>query len=438
MNISIFGLGYVGAVTAACLAKGNHEVIGVDIKEEKVEAMNHGKAPFYEKDLDDLISHAVEKDRLKATKDVKEAVENSQISLICVGTPSNPDGSLNLDYVNNVCKDIGTALNYKNEFHVVVIRSTVLPGSTENILIPILEKASKKKSSGDFGVCVNPEFMREGQAIYDFFNPERIVIGESDKKSGDYAAQMYDDIHAAIIRTDIKTSEMVKYVDNAFHAIKVTFANEIGSVCKRLGIDAHELMNIFCMDKKLNLSPYYFEPGFAFGGSCLPKDLSALLSKAGELKLSCPLLESIIPSNQEHIDRVVELIISQNKKRIGIFGLSFKGGTSDTRESPVIFAITRLYEKGYAKLFEKGYDIYVFDPNLNKSDRENMPSHIVPLLSSSLEEVVEKSEVLVIANNDKEFKRIPSLMREGQILIDIVRVIEADEVKGGRYIGTCW
>ncbi|MCK4817040.1 UDP-glucose/GDP-mannose dehydrogenase family protein, partial [bacterium] len=336
MNISIFGLGYVGAVTAACLAKGNHVVVGVELKEEKVEAMNHGKAPFYEKDLDGLISHAVEKNKLRATTDVKNAVEKSEISLICVGTPSNPDGSLNLDYVKNVCKDIGSALKYKNEFHVVVIRSTILPGSTGNILIPILEKASEKKSSVDFGVCVNPEFMREGQAIYDFFNPERIVIGESDERSGDYVAEIYDDIHAAIIRTDIKTAEMVKYVDNTFHAIKVTFANEIGSVCKRLGIDAHEIMDIFCKDRKLNLSSYYLKPGFAFGGSCLPKDLSALLSKAGELKLSCPLLESIIPSNQEHIDRVVELIISQNKRRIGIFGLSFKSGTSDTRESPVI------------------------------------------------------------------------------------------------------
>jgi GDP-mannose 6-dehydrogenase len=376
--------------------------------------------------------------RLRATKDVKEAVKNSKISLICVGTPSNPDGSLNLDYVKKVCENIGTALKNKNEFHVVVIRSTVLPGSTENILIPILEKASKKKSSVDFGVCVNPEFMREGQAIYDFFNPERIVIGECDKTSGDCVAEIYDDVDATIIRTDIKTAEMVKYVDNTFHAIKITFANEIGSVCKRFGIDAHELMNIFCMDRKLNLSPYYFKPGFAFGGSCLPKDLSALLSKAGELKLSCPLLEAIIPSNQEHIDRVVELIISQNKRRIGIFGLSFKGGTSDTRESPAIFAINRLYEKGYAKLFEKGYEIYIFDPNLDKSDMENLPSHIVPLLKSSLEEVVEKAEVLVITNNEKDFKRIPSLMREGQILIDIVKAIEADEVKEGRYMGVCW
>lgn len=438
MNISIFGLGYVGAVTAACLAKGNHSVIGIDIKAEKVEAMNHGKAPFYEKDLGNLISQAVERNRLRATTDVKDAVEKSEISLICVGTPSNPDGSLNLDYAKRVCEDVGIALKYKNEFHVVVIRSTMLPGSTENVLIPLLEKASEKKSSVDFGVCVNPEFMREGQAIYDFFNPERIVIGESDKKSGDCVAEMYDDIHATVIRTDIKTAEMVKYVDNTFHAIKVTFANEIGSVCKRLGIDAHELMNIFCMDKKLNLSSYYFKPGFAFGGSCLPKDLSALLSKAGELKLSCPLLESIFPSNQEHIDRVLELIISQNKKKIGVFGLSFKSGTSDTRESPVIFAINRLYERGYAKLFEKGYEIYIFDPNIDKSDMENMPSNIVPLLSSSLEEVVEKSEVLVVMNNDEEFKRIPSLMQEGQVLIDIVKVIEAGEVKKGRYIGVCW
>jgi GDP-mannose 6-dehydrogenase len=231
---------------------------------------------------------------------------------------------------------------------------------------------------------------------------------------------------------------MVKYVDNTFHALKVTFANEIGSICKRLGIDSHEVMEIFCMDKKLNLSPYYFKPGFAFGGSCLPKDLNALISTVEELKLKCPLIQSVHPSNQAHINRVVELILSQNKRRIGIFGLSFKSGTSDTRESPVILAINRLYERGYAKLFEKGYEIRVFDPSINKSDMENLPSHIASLLRSAIEEVVQNSEVLVITNNNKDFKRIPSLMKEGQILIDLVRGIGASEIKRGKYIGVCW
>jgi GDP-mannose 6-dehydrogenase len=438
MKISIFGLGYVGLTTAACLAKFNHKIIGVEIKKEKINAINHKKAPFYEKELDNLISTAIKNDRLRATNDVKDAVENSEISLICVGTPSNPDGSINLSYVKNVSKDIGRALKDKNEFHVVVIRSTMLPGSTENTIIPILEKISKKQSSIDFGVCVNPEFMREGQAVNDFFNPEQIVIGESNKISGDYVIQMYNDIQATVIRTDIKTAEMVKYANNSFHAIKITFANEIGSICKKLGTDSHELMKIFCMDRKLNLSPYYLKPGFAFGGSCLEKDLNALLSKAKEHKMKCSLLESVISSNQEHINRVVELIISQNKNRIAFLGLSFKSGTSDIRESPVISVINKLYERGYAKLFEKGYNIHIFDPNIEKFDMENMPPYIVPLLSPSLEEVVENSELLVLTNNDKSFKKIPFIMRKGQILIDLVRFIDAHEIKHGEYIGICW
>lgn len=435
MNISVFGLGYVGAITAACLTKDNNTVIGVDLKEEKISAINRGAAPQYEKDLNSLVSQAVSQKLLRATKDVNDAIEGSQISLVCVGTPSNPDGSLNLEHVKRVCGEIGAALEQKNGFHVVVIRSTMLPGSTNGVLIPILEKASKKKCCVDFGVCVNPEFMREGQAMYDFFNPERIVIGESDKESGRLTEQIYKNIHTAVVRTDIKTAEMIKYADNSFHAIKVAFANEIGSVCKRLGIDSYELMDIFCMDKKLNLSPYYFKPGFAFGGSCLPKDLSALVSKVKELNMSCPLLESVLPSNQRHVDRVLELIISQNKKRIGVLGLSFKGGTNDTRESPTIAVINKLFDKGYAKLFDKGYDICVFDPTLDISDMENLPHHIVPLLVPSLEDMVERTDVLVVTKNDVNFERLPSLMTNGHIVVDLVRAITSDTVRKGRYVG---
>jgi len=438
MNISVFGLGYVGSVTAACLAKNGHFVIGIDIKQEKVEAINDGKSPVFEKGLDELISKVVADGNLKATISVKEAIKNTDISLICVGTPSNLDGSINLEHIKRVCSDIGGALKTENKFHVVVIRSTILPGTTENILIPILERESGKKVFKDFGVCVNPEFMREGQAVHDFYNPERIVIGAIDKYSGDLVEDIYSDINAPIIRVDIKTAEIIKYVDNVFHGLKVAFANEIGTLCKRLGIDGREVMRIFCMDRKLNLSSYYFMPGFAFGGSCIPKDLRAILHKTKELEIDSPLIESILDSNQRHIDRAAELIMKQNKKKIGIFGLTFKSGTGDTRESPVVPMITKLLEKGYLKLFEKGYDVSIYEPYINISEIEEMLPHIAPLVESSFEEVVEKSEVLVVTKNEEIFKRIPALMNEDQILVDLAGAINQQDVKKGKYIGICW
>lgn len=438
MNISVFGLGYVGSVTAACLAKNGHSVMGIDIKREKVEVINAGKSPVFEKGLEELINEVVADGKLKATVSVKEAIENSKISLICVGTPSNLDGSINLEHIKRVCSDIGRALKTKNKFHVVVIRSTILPGTTKNILIPILEKESEKKVFDDFGACVNPEFMREGHAIYDFYNPERIVIGARDKNSGDLVEKIYSSINAPVVRVDIKTAEIIKYVDNVFHGMKVAFANEIGTVCKKLGIDGREVMRIFCMDRKLNLAPYYFMPGFAFGGSCIPKDLRAILHKSKELEIDSPLIESIMDSNQRHVDRAVEIIMQQNKKKIGIFGLTFKSGTGDTRESPTVPMITKLLEKGYLKLFEKGYDISIYDPNANASEIEEMLPHIAPLINSSFEVVVNESEVLVITKNEEMFKKVPALMTEEQILIDLAGAVNQQDVKKGKYIGICW
>lgn len=435
MNISVFGLGYVGSVTAACLAKKGHSVIGVDVKREKVDAINAGKSPVFEKGLDELIREVVANGKLKATVSVEEVIENTDISLICVGTPSNLDGSINLEHIKRVCTDMGRALKTKNKFHVVTIRSTVLPGTTENVLIPILEDESAKKKNG---ICVNPEFMREGQAIYDFYNPERIVIGANDKKSGDLAERIYSSINAPVARVDIKTAELIKYVDNTFHGMKVAFANEIGTACKKLGIDGREVMRIFCMDRKLNLSPYYFTPGFAFGGSCIPKDLRAILHKSKGLEIESPLIASILDSNQKHIARVVEIIIEQNKKKVGIFGLTFKSGTGDTRESPTVPLITRLLEKGYLKLFEKGYDIRIYEPNVNTTEIEEILPHIAPFLNSSFETVVKESEVLVLTKGEKQFKQIPELMTEDQILIDLASVVNQQDMKKGNYIGICW
>ena len=438
MKISVFGLGYVGSVTAACLAKNGHFVIGVDIKREKVESINEGKSPVFEKGLGDLVSEVVANGMLKATVSVKEAIENTEISLICVGTPSNLDGSINFEHLKRVCCDIGRALKTKNKFHVIVIRSTVLPGTTEGILIPILEDESGEKVSTDFGVCVNPEFMREGQAIYDFYNPERIVIGAIDKNSGDLVEKIYRGINAPVVRVDLKTAEIIKYVDNVFHGMKVAFANEIGTVCRKLGIDGREVMRIFCMDQKLNLSPYYFRPGFAFGGSCIPKDLRAILHKTKELEIDSPLIGSILDSNQRHIDRVVELIMDQNKKKIGIFGLTFKTGTGDTRESPTVPMITKLLEKGYLKLFEKGYSISIYDPNANATEIEETLPHIAPMLNASFEMVVKKSEVLVVTKNEEKFKEIPGLINKNQIVIDLAGAVNPQDMKRGKYIGICW
>jgi GDP-mannose 6-dehydrogenase len=438
MNISVFGLGYVGSVTAACLAKNGHFVIGIDIKREKVDAINESKSPVFEKGLDDLVSEVVANGKLKSTISAKEAIDTSDISLICVGTPSNLDGSINLEHLKRVCRDIGRTLKTKSRFHVVVIRSTVLPGTTESILIPILEDESRKKISTDFGVCVNPEFMREGQAIYDFYNPERIVIGATDKNSSDLVDKIYMGINTPVVQVDIKTAEIIKYVDNVFHGMKVAFANEIGTVCRKLGIDGREVMRIFCIDQKLNLSPYYFMPGFAFGGSCIPKDLRAILYKTKELEIDSPLIGSILDSNQRHIDRAVELIMEQNKKKIGVFGFTFKSGTGDTRETPTVPMITKLLEKGYLKLFEKGYDISIFDPHANATEVEEILPHIAPLLSASFETVVKASEVLVVTKNEEIFKQIPALLNKDQIVIDFAGAVNPQNVKTGKYIGICW
>lgn len=438
MKISVFGMGYVGSVTAACLAKNGHSVIGTDIKPEKVDAINLGKAPVFENGLDNLISEAVADGKLEATVSPDEAIRNSEISLICVGTPSELDGSLNTKYIKKACSDIGRALKEKKEFHVIAIRSTVLPGTTEKILIPAIENESMKKAFKDFGVCVNPEFMREGQAIYDFFNTDRIVIGDMDKNSGDIAEKIYTGVNAPIIRVDIKSAEMVKYAENSFHGMKVAFANEIGTLCKKVGVDGREIMKIFCMDQKLNLSPYYFKPGFAFGGSCIPKDLRAILHKSKELEMDCPLIGSILDSNQKHIERAVELIIQQEKKKIGIFGLTFKYGTGDTRESPAIPMISKLLEKGYLKLFEKGYDIQIYDSNINQSEISKILPHFAPLLNLSFESVIKESEVLVITKNEDLFKKIPLFMNEESILIDLVGLINQKDIEKGKYIGICW
>lgn len=437
MKISIFGLGYVGAVSAGCLAKEGHEVIGVDPSGVKVELINQGKTPIIEKDIGEVIEQAVQQGLLRATTDVRQAVNDSQISLICVGTPSQLNGSLDLKYVRRVCEEIGEAIKEKSEFHVVVARSTMLPGSMGTIVIPTLEASSGKRAGVDFGVCNNPEFLREGTAVYDFYNPPKTVIGETDERSGDLMASLYQKMDAPLIRTSVETAEMVKYTDNVWHALKVGFANEIGNVCKAVGIDGHRVMEIFCQDTKLNLSPYYLKPGFAFGGSCLPKDVRALTYKARTLDVDVPILNSILPSNDRQVERGLQMIMDKGHKKVGILGFSFKAGTDDLRESPIVELVERL--------LGKGYDVRLYDRNVNLAklvgaNRDYIMNHIPHIskyMMASMDEVLAHGETLVIGNGSAEFCDILARLQPGQVVVDLVRISDAVS-EAGRYDGICW
>ena len=437
MNISIFGLGYVGTVSAGCLAKNNHEIIGVDPNQTKVDLINQGKSPVIEKNIGDIIKEAVIKNKLRATVDVKDAVNCSEISFICVGTPSQDNGNLDLKYVESVCQEIGNILRDKNEFHIVVARSTMLPGSMVNTVIPILENSSGKIAGKDFGVCNNPEFLREGTAVYDFYNPPKTVIGESDEKSGDVLATVYAGMDAPLIRTDVNTAEMVKYVDNVWHALKVGFANEIGNICKKLELDGHEVMDIFCQDQKLNLSPYYLKPGYAFGGSCLPKDLRALTYKAQNLDLDLPILNAILPSNHLQIENGIKMVIEAEHKNIGILGMSFKAGTDDLRESPIVEMIERLLGKGYnIRIYDRNVNIAAL-VGANKDYILNHIPHISKLLCNTIDEVLTHSNTIVIGNGGKEIKDLSAKLNSQHVIIDLVKISELGAA-GGRYHGICW
>ncbi|HEY1291050.1 MAG TPA: nucleotide sugar dehydrogenase, partial [Burkholderiales bacterium] len=318
MKISVLGLGYVGAVSAACLARDGHEVIGVDPERTKVELINAGKTPIIEADVGPMVAAQVAAGKLRATTELADAVRETDLSLVCVGTPSLPNGGIDLKYVRRVCEEIGRTLAAHPGAPVIVMRSTMLPGTMRELVIPTLERFSGKRAGEEFGVCINPEFLREGTAVHDYYHPPKTVIGEMNRASGDLLASLYAAMPGPMIRSDIETAEMVKYADNAWHALKVGFANEIGNLCKGVGVDAHRVMDIFCQDRKLNLSPYYLKPGFAFGGSCLPKDVRALLYKAKQLDLSLPILSSVLPSNQLQIERGLQAVIEKGGRKIGI------------------------------------------------------------------------------------------------------------------------
>lgn len=437
MHISVFGLGYVGSVTAACLAADGHSVIGVDVVPAKVDAIAAGRSPVMEAGLAEIVGDAVARGRLTAIADAARAVRDSELSLVCVGTPSQRNGSLDLSAAKRVTAHIGEALARKHAYHRVVYRSTMLPGSVEETLLPVLAGSSARHPGRDFGVAVNPEFLREGSAVSDFRAPARTVIGELDARSGDGVAALYAGLEAPVIRTPIRLAEMVKYADNAFHALKIAFANEMGGICKREGIDSHLLMEILCRDTKLNISPAYLRPGFAFGGSCLPKDLRSLVYRARTADVAAPLLESVLISNESRIRAVLDMIFDTERRRIGILGLTFKAGTDDLRESPaVILAET---------LIGKGYEVVVYDRVLslsrligsNRAYIEQEIPHIGTLMCPSLEEMLERAEVLVVTNSDPEFVTVPPRVRPDQILIDLVRLPHADRCRGV-YRGIAW
>jgi len=436
-RISVFGLGYVGLVTAGCLARDGHEVVGVDVNAAKVDLVNAGRSPIVEKDTAEIIAEAVSRGLLRATLDAREAVSGAEASLICVGTPSLRNGSLDLTHVRRVAEQIGTALRDKAGFHVVVCRSTVLPGSMRKAILPALEECSGKRAGVEFGVCHNPEFLREGTAVQDFCHPPKIVIGQTDARSGDLVAGLYEKLDAPVIRTGIETAEMVKYVDNVWHALKVCFANEIGSLCKAVGLDSHEVMDIFCRDTKLNLSPCYLKPGFAFGGSCLPKDIRALMYAARTLDVELPVVSAILPSNDRQIGEAFRMITALGRRRIGVLGLSFKPGTDDLRESPMVELVERLLGKGYEVLI---FDENVRLANLMGANRDYILSHIphiAPLLTDSPRRVLEHSQTIVVGNKAPEFREIVGQVRDGQTVVDLARILDRT-TESGKYEGIGW
>jgi GDP-mannose 6-dehydrogenase len=438
MRISVFGLGYVGCVSAACLAARGHEVIGVDVNPVKIDLITRGQAPVVEERIGELTADVVRSGALRATNDVAEAVLGSEVSLVCVGTPSAPNGSLSTAYLERVAEEIGAALAGLDHRHTVVFRSTMLPGTCLNLLVPILEKASGRTAGVDFGVAVNPEFLREGTSVRDFFEPPKTVIGQLDTGSGDMVAALYDGLPGDVFRVEIPIAEMIKYADNSFHALKIGFANELGSVARALGLDSHQVMDVFLADRKLNVSPAYLRPGFAFGGSCLPKDLRGLIYAARRADVSVPILEHVLPSNEEHLRRAFELVAATGKRKVGLFGLSFKPGTDDLRESPLVELAERL--------LGKGYDLRIYDANVtlsrlmgaNREYIEQRLPHLGDLLSSSVDEVLEHADVCIVGCKDPDV--LESLPHGGgQLIIDLVRLPDAAERRAEPgYVGLAW
>jgi len=437
MRISIFGMGYVGAVTAACLAKEGHRVIGVEISKDKVEQITAGKSPLVEDKIVEIISDVVRQGTLSATMDARSAINETDVSMICVGTPSRPNGDVDLTFVTRVSEKIGQVLKNKSGFHTLIYRSTIPPGTTEEVVIPILEEHSGKRVYLDFDVCFNPEFLREGSAVDDLYHPPFTVVGVQSEGAAEVVKQLFSFVNAPFEVTTIRTAEMVKYVCNVFHALKICFANEVGTLARRFGIDGHEVMRLFALDAKQNISPMYLKPGFAYGGSCLPKDVRGLLYQARKMDYAAPLIAAIPPSNDQQLEEGFQLVTSFKKKKIGFLGLAFKGGTDDLRES----ALVRLAER----LIGKGYELLIYDRHVNlarifgsnKAFIEKEIPHIEKLFATSIDEVVYGSEVIVVGNYDPEYVSALKAARDRRI-VDLVRITDNPAALGDNYHGICW
>ena len=437
-QVSVFGLGYVGSVTAACLASKGHSVIGVDTSPSKVEQLDAGRSPIVEPGVKELIDQAHRSTKLRATTDSAAAVMQTDISFLCVGTPSLRSGKLDLGHMEPVCREIGKVLKNKDAFHLVVVRSTVLPGTAENIVIPALEQASGKRLGKAFGVCVNPEFMREGTAVSDFLEPAMTIIGAADAHHAALLRELYSWAPGRIFETSFRCAEMVKYVCNAWHAVKVSFANEVGTMAKELGVDAEAVTEIFTADTKLNISSTYLKPGFAFGGSCLPKDVRALNYRAKELDLRLPLFDSILPSNDEHLKRAIEMVLDTGKRNVAILGLSFKAATDDLRESPQVQLVKHLLGEGCA--------IKIWDDNVslgrligsNRQYIEQAIPHIGSLLENDLGQVLKNAQVVVIGTRGISRAQLQAHLRPDHIVLDLVNLETARRPAAAKYEGICW
>ena len=438
MRVSVFGLGYVGAVSCGCFANDGLDVIGVDVSPGKVSMLSDGQSPIIESGIGELIREGVKAGRLRATHDVEDAVHNSDVSVVSVGTPSEANGNLSMAAVQRVCEQIGRAMARKVERHLVVVRSTILPGSTRDVVVPCIERTSGKQCGEGFGVCFNPEFLREGSSVADYYSPPYTLIGSRDHRDGEKAALMYAKVEAPVHLADVETAEMVKYVSNAFHALKITFANEVGALAHPLGIDSQRVMELVCQDTKLNISSRYLTPGFAFGGSCLPKDLRALLYRARTVDVELPVIRSIVESNRRLIERTVQEVLGLKRRKVGLLGLSFKAGTDDLRESPLV----TLSET----LLGKGLDIRIFDEEVSMArlvgaNREYINKeipHLSSLLLPDLSQVVSHAEVVIIGNGSPVFRELPRYLRPGQVVVDLVRLPEVERFPEIDYRGIAW
>lgn len=432
-KISIIGSGYVGTVSATCFAELGHDVICIDVDEEKVRQINAAIPPIYEEGLEDLMKkHAGKK--LQATSDYDYAVQNSDISFICVGTPSGDDGSIDLSIIRAASASLGRAIANKDTYHVVVVKSTVVPQTTENVVLPIIEEYSNKRAGVDFGIAMNPEFLREGKAVYDFMHPDKIVVGAIDERSGDAVSQLYHGIDCEITRTRPKTAEMIKYVNNSFLATKISFSNEIGNICKKLGIDTYEVMQ--AVGKDFRISPYFLNSGAGFGGSCFPKDVKALIGKAKEINYSPILLESVVEVNEQQPLRMVELlndkIGSVKGKQIAVLGLAFKNDTDDIRESRSIPII--------AKLLQLGAKVTAYDPMAADNMKQIYGGDNIEYCDNALNALRDADACLVMTEWD-EFRNLDLefAAMKTRIVIDGRHMIQADKLRQDiDYIGLCW